>query len=207
MRALIAEKESQEACIRQLKAELEHQQSRHRQHNEEMSKQLQRVKGNYQTLYDRFQKLRGQNIEVQMLTLPEIHACSGTKLGVLYVTNLWLSLQETREVLEGIWESVEERSEMADQLLDAWKADAEAHKSKLRDSELYAAQQELKIQQVRSWCRNELPHAACEAFYDSCGMKAAAPQLSWRHQNEHIIIYEVSAPDSDVPWLMRPDLP
>lgn len=53
-------------------------------------------------------------------------------------------------MLEEIWESVEERSDMADQLIDSWKGDAEKHKRLLRNSARHDATQELKIKQVRT---------------------------------------------------------
>lgn len=52
-------------------------------------------------------------------------------------------------MLEEIWESLEERSDMANQLIDSWKGDAEKHKRLLRHSALPAASQELQIKQVR----------------------------------------------------------
>lgn len=57
-------------------------------------------------------------------------------------------VQEAQNALEGVWEGMEERSDMAHQLIDAWKNEAEKQRALARTKGLKALKEELQAKQV-----------------------------------------------------------
>eukprot|EP00892_Ulva_mutabilis_P006383 jgi/Ulvmu1/4116/UM019_0095.1 len=114
VRVLTAENKQKAACIRQLRDDLERKEALHFKHDMKVSKQMQNYETNYRMLYERFHKQRSWNCE------------------------------EAQQILEGFWRTMQEQSDVIDQLTEVREAEAGEQTRELHESGVGELKEELQ---------------------------------------------------------------